>query len=139
MSMAVGINKGPKSDINITPYIDILLVLLIIFMVITPTKQQDLEVKVPQEAPKSDKNVPPPPGVIVVSMSETAQLAINQEPVSIMELGSKLLEIYSARANKNMFISASAKLPYGDVVKIIDIAKGAGVIDVGLLTSEEVR
>jgi biopolymer transport protein ExbD len=137
--MAVGINKGPKSDINITPYIDILLVLLIIFMVITPTKQQDLEVKVPQEAPKSDKNVPPPPGVIVVSMSETAQLAINQEPVSIMELGSKLLEIYSARANKNMFISASAKLPYGDVVKIIDIAKGAGVIDVGLLTSEEVR
>ena len=139
MSMAVGTGKGPKCDINITPYIDILLVLLIIFMVITPTKQLDLEVKVPQEQPKTDKPLPPPPGVIVVSMSETAQLAINQESVSFQELGPKLLEIYSARANKNMFISASAKLPYGDVVKIIDIAKGAGVQDVGLLTSEDVR
>ena len=136
MGMAVGTGSGPKSDINITPYIDILLVLLIIFMVITPTKQLDLEVKVPQEAPKTDKPMPPPPGLIVVSMSDTAQLAINQEPISISDLGVKLTEIYSARANKNMFISASAKLPYGDVVKIIDIAKGAGVQDVGLLTEE---
>ena len=138
MGMAVGTSSGPKSDINITPYIDILLVLLIIFMVITPTKQLDLEVKVPQEAPKTDKPLPPPPGLIVVSMSDTAQLAINQEPIGIGDLGTKLTEIYSARANKNMFISASAKLPYGDVVKIIDIAKGAGVLDVGLLT-EEIR
>jgi biopolymer transport protein ExbD len=134
MAMAVGTTKGPKSDINITPYIDILLVLLIIFMVITPVRQMDLEVKVPQPPPEDAKALPPPPDVIVVSMSETAQLAVNQEPVSIGELGPKLLEIYSARANKNMFISASAKLPYGDVVKIIDIAKGAGVIDIGLLT-----
>jgi biopolymer transport protein TolR len=138
MGMALGTTSGPKSDINITPYIDILLVLLIIFMVITPTKQLDLEVKVPQEAPKTDKPMPPPPGLIVVSMSDTAQVAINQEPISISDLGVKLTEIYSARANKNMFISASAKLPYGDVVKIIDIAKGAGVLDVGLLT-EEIR
>jgi biopolymer transport protein ExbD len=134
MSMAVGINKGPKSDINITPYIDILLVLLIIFMVITPVRQMDLEVKVPQPPQDEGNKLPPPADVIVVSMSETAQLAINQERTSITELGSKLRDIYSARANKNMFISASAKLPYGDVVKIIDIAKGAGVLDVGLLT-----
>jgi len=133
MSMAVGSGTGPKSDINITPYIDILLVLLIIFMVITPIRQMDLEVKVPQPAPE-DLTAPPSADVIVVSMSETAQLAINQEPVGIGDLGTKLVEIYSARANKNMFISASAKLPYGDVVKIIDIAKGAGVQDVGLLT-----
>src|SRR4030042_5867313 len=136
MSMAVGSGTGPKSDINITPYIDILLVLLIIFMVITPIRQVDLEVKVPQPAPE-DLTAPPSADVIVVSMSETAQLAINQEPVGIGDLGTKLVEIYSARANKNMFISASAKLPYGDVVKIIDIAKGAGVQDIGLLT--EVR
>jgi len=139
MSMAVGTGSGPKSDINITPYIDILLVLLIIFMVITPTKQLDLEVKVPQQNTDEKKNTPPPPGVIVVSMSESAQLAINSEPVGISELPKKLLDIYSARANKNMFISASAKLPYGDVVKIIDIAKGAGVVDVGLLSSDEIR
>jgi len=115
-------------------------VLLIIFMVITPVRQMDLDVKVPQPAPDdpAQKNVVDP-SVIVVSVGESAQIAINQDPTDIGSLGAKLQEIYSARANKNMFISASAKLPYGDVVKIIDIAKGAGVQDVGLLTSEEVR
>ncbi len=125
------------SDINITPYIDILLVLLIIFMVITPVRQMDLDVKVPQTSNDTDKTVADP-NVIVVSIGESARIAINQEETSIGNLGSKLQEIYSARANKNMFISASAKLPYGDVVKVIDIAKGAGVGDIGLLT-EEIR
>jgi biopolymer transport protein ExbD len=133
MSMGVSGKKGPKSDINITPYIDILLVLLIIFMVITPVHQMDLDVKVPQETPPNQENTPPDPSVIVVSVGDSAQIAINQELVDITALGPKLQEIYSARANKNMFISASAKLPYGDVVKIIDIAKGAGVGDIGLV------
>jgi biopolymer transport protein ExbD len=76
--------------------------------------------------------------VIVVSVGESANITINQDPVDITALGPKLQEIYSARANKNMFISASPKLPYGDVVKVIDIAKGAGVGDVGLIL-EEIR
>jgi len=135
MGMAVGGKKGPKSDINITPYIDILLVLLIIFMVITPVKQMDLDVKVPQPTPEGQQ-APPDPSVIVVSIGDSMQIAINNEETSIGQLGSKLQEIYSARANKNMFVSASAKLPYGDVVRIIDIAKGAGVGDVGLLVEE---
>jgi len=127
------------ADINITPYIDILLVLLIIFMVITPVRQMDLDVKVPQTSNDADKKKGGvDPNVIVVSVGDSAQIAINQEPTSIANLGSKLQEIYSARANKNMFISASAKLPYGDVVRVIDIAKGAGVGDIGLLT-EEIR
>ena len=137
MGMAVSGKKGPKSDINITPYIDILLVLLIIFMVITPVRQMDLDVKVPQSA-SDQQNAAPDPSVIVVSVGESAQIAINQELTDIGQLGPKLQEIYSARANKNMFISASPKLPYGDVVKVIDIAKGAGVGDIGLLT-EEIR
>jgi biopolymer transport protein ExbD len=136
MAMAVGSKKGPKSDINITPYIDILLVLLIIFMVITPVRQMDLDVKVPQPPPPGQENAPPDPSVIVVSVGESANITINQDPVDITALGPKLQEIYSARANKNMFISASAKLPYGDVVKVIDIAKGAGVGDVGLILEE---
>ncbi len=133
MSMAVGNKKGPKSDINITPYIDILLVLLIIFMVITPVRQMDLDVKVPQPPPPDQQQAQNDPSVIVVSVGESAQIAINQDPTDISSLGSKLQEIYSARANKNMFISASPKLPYGDVVKVIDIAKGAGVGDIGLI------
>jgi len=135
MSMAVGTKKGPKSDINITPYIDILLVLLIIFMVITPTRQLDLDVKVPQPPPKDVKSEPDP-SVIVVSVGESALISINQEITDINSLGSKLYEIYSKRANKNMFVSASPKLPYGDVVRVIDVAKGAGVGDVGLITEE---
>jgi biopolymer transport protein TolR len=135
MSMAVSNKKGPKSDINITPYIDILLVLLIIFMVITPVRQLDLDVKVPQPPP-ADTKVEPDPSVIVVSVGESAQIAINQDPTDIGSLGSKLQQIYNARANKNMFVSASPKLPYGDVVKVIDIAKGAGVGDVGLITED---
>lgn len=124
------------SDINITPYIDILLVLLIIFMVITPVRQMDLDVKVPQTSQDNSSAVDP--SVIVVSIGESARIAINNEETSIGNLGPKLQEIYSKRSNKNMFVSASAKLPYGDVVKVIDIAKGAGVGDIGLLT-EEIR
>ena len=135
--MSVSSGKGSMSDINITPYIDILLVLLIIFMVITPVRQMDLDVKVPQTAePEAQAAIDP--NVIVVSIGESAQIAINQEQVSIANLGRELQKIYSARSNKNMFVSASPRLPYGDVVRIIDIAKGAGVGEIGLIT-EEIR
>ena len=137
MSMNVGKKKGAMADINITPYIDILLVLLIIFMVITPIRQMDLDMKVPQTSNDSSPGAIDP-SVIVVSIGEAAQIAVNQEPTTVSELGPKLQDIYSKRANKNMFVSASPKLPYGDVVRIIDIAKGAGVVDIGLLT-EEIR
>jgi len=123
------------ADINITPYIDILLVLLIIFMVITPVRQMDLDVKVPQTS-DNDKSSAVDPNVIVVSIGESAKILINNEDTNIGQLGPKLQEIYSKRANKNMFISASAKLPYGDVVRVIDVAKGAGVGDIGLLTEQ---
>ena len=136
MSMKVGGGKGSMSDINITPYIDILLVLLIIFMVITPVSQLDLDVKVPQKSESEEKVAAT--NVIVVSLGESGQVAINNEPVSLVNLGRELQKIYSERSNKNMFVSASAKVIYGDVVKIIDIAKGAGVGDIGLIT-EEIR
>jgi biopolymer transport protein ExbD len=106
-------------------------------MVITPIRQMDLDVKVPQTSNDSSPGAIDP-SVIVVSIGEAAQIAVNQEPTTVSELGPKLQEIYSKRANKNMFVSASPKLPYGDVVRIIDIAKGAGVVDIGLLT-EEIR
>jgi len=137
MSMAVASKKGPKSDINITPYIDILLVLLIIFMVITPVRQMDLDVKVPQSQEGGDQSKAViDPSIIVVSVSDAMVIAINNDQTDIGSLGMRLQDIYRARANKNMFISAGAKLPYGDVVKIIDIAKGAGVGDIGLITEE---
>jgi len=135
MGMSAGNKGGAMSNINITPYIDILLVLLIIFMVITPIRQLDLEVKVPQPSPDSGP-AEPDPNVIVVSISDTMQVAINGLDQTLGQLGNELQKIYSARSNKNMFISAAAKLPYGDVVRVIDIAKGAGVGDIGLITED---
>ncbi len=134
MSMNVGGGKGAMSDINITPYIDILLVLLIIFMVITPVSQMNLKIKVPQKPDVETTGVNP--NVIVVSIGEAGQVAINNEPVNIVNLGVELQNIYSARSNKNMFVSASPRVIYGDVVNIIDIAKGAGVGEIGLITEE---
>jgi biopolymer transport protein ExbD len=134
MSMAIG-KKGSMANINITPYIDILLVLLIIFMVITPIKQMDLDVKIPQN--KENEVALPDPSMIVVSIGEYSQIQVNSQPTTIKELESKLRDIYKQRSNKNMFISASPKLIYGDVVRIIDIAKGAGVLgDIGLMTEK---
>jgi biopolymer transport protein TolR len=137
MSMSTGSGKGPKSDINITPYIDILLVLLIIFMVIQPKTQYDLEARVPQKAEElADKNIVVKSDAIVVSVESTGMLRVNADQVTLQQLGTRLFDIYSARANKNMFIQGDPDLPFGDVVRIIDIAKGAGVGDIGLMTPE---
>jgi biopolymer transport protein ExbD len=133
MAMQTG-GKGQMADINITPYIDILLVLLIIFMVIQPTTQYDLRARVPQEAPEDiPEDVIIKSDAIVVSIAASGALQINQEPVTLDRLGARLFEIYSARATKNMFIQADIDLPFGDVARVIDIAKGSGVGDIGLM------
>jgi biopolymer transport protein ExbD len=129
--------KGSMSDINVTPYIDILLVLLIIFMVIQPTTQYDLEARVPEKAPEDiPEDVIVKSDAIVISIDSQGLLRINQDPVTLDQLPNRLFDIYSARANKNMFIQGDADLSFGDVVRIIDIAKGAGVGDIGLMTPQ---
>lgn len=129
--------KGAMGDINVTPYIDILLVLLIIFMVIQPTTQYDLEARVPEKAPEDiPEDVIVKSDAIVVSIDAQGLLRINNDPVTLDQLPNRLFDIYSARANKNMFIQGDADLSFGDVVRIIDIAKGAGVGDIGLMTPE---
>lgn len=136
MAMSTRGGKGPKSDINITPYIDILLVLLIIFMVIQPRTQYDLDARVPQKPPEDlAQNIVVKSDAIVISLNSSGLLRINSDPVTLDQLGAKLFDIYSARANKNMFIQGDADLPFGDIVRIIDIAKGAGVGDIGLMSN----
>ena len=124
----------PRAAINITPYIDILLVLLIIFMVIQPTTQFQLGARAPAKAPMdTGRQVAAPPNLIVVSIDEEFQLSINSQPVSFPDLGKTLFDILSARADRTIFIKGPADLPFGDVVRIIDIAKGAGAGDIGLI------
>ena len=136
MGMTSSGGAGPKADINITPYIDILLVLLIIFMVIQPTTQYDLRARVPQDAPDVPENVVVKSDAIVVSIDAGGVVRINQDPVTLDRLGARLFEIYSARSNKNMFVQADSDLPVGDVIRVIDIAKGSGVGDVGFMLDQ---
>lgn len=126
-----------KSDINVTPYIDILLVLLIIFMVIQPTVKYDLQARTPQEPEDLPEHVEIKSDAIVVQVFSDGTYRINQEPVAFDELAQRLFDIYSARSNKNMFIQGDGDLPFEDVVRVIDTAKGAGVGDIGLITSSQ--
>ena len=137
MAMSTRGSSGAMGDINITLYIDILLVLLIIFMVIQPTSQYNLQARVPEKPPEDmPENVIIKSDAIVVTLDSMGALTINQDPVTLDQLYSRLFDIYSARANKNMFIQGDEELPFGDIIKVIDIAKDSGVGDVGLMTPQ---
>jgi biopolymer transport protein ExbD len=131
MSMTLG-NKKYKSDINITPYIDILLVLLIIFMTVTPLKQHEHPVRVPQPAPATQPKEVKPDSVIV-DMDLDHSIKLNQQPITLSELETTLTEVFRRRAVKNLFIRGDSALPYGDVFVLLDIAKRSGVGDIALL------
>jgi biopolymer transport protein TolR len=137
MGMSVGgPGGGPKADINMTPMIDVLLVLIIIFMVITPLTPKGLEALVPQ---------PPPPGTppsmsdqrtVVVLIDKDHNMMINTEPTTEATLGPRLAEIFKTRAERVVFIKGDPNLEYQWVAKAIDIAHGAGIDKVGLMTAK---
>ncbi|MBL8232107.1 MAG: biopolymer transporter ExbD [Bryobacterales bacterium] len=136
MSMAVGgPGGGPRADINMTPLIDVLLVLLIIFMVITPLTPKGLETLVPQPPPKDAP--PPPPSqdrTVVIIIEKDRSMKVNTEPVEEANLGKRLEDIFKTRAERVVFVKGDPDLEFRDVAKAIDIAKGAGIDKVGLMT-----
>jgi biopolymer transport protein ExbD len=133
MAMDVGNRKGPKGDINVTPLIDVVLVLLIIFMVLTPSMLKHLTAAVPK---KEEEATPPMPAdaPIVVEYSAKRELTVNTEPVAVEGLAAKLADRLRFDSRKVVFFKADDDAPYGEVVHLMDIARGAGAKTLAVVT-----
>jgi biopolymer transport protein ExbD len=138
--MGVGGSKGgPQADINMTPMIDVLLVLLIIFMVVQQGLQRGISVQIPPPPDETDTaQRPPDDQQIVLQVEPGPQYLINALPVPATELRAKITEIYAPRPRKVIFVKGAENMTYGDVIFAVDAARAGGVTVVGLVPRVQV-
>ncbi len=132
MSQAAG-SEGTMRDPNVTPIIDVMLVLLIIFMVVTPLTQAGHDVELPESADNLQQDQEPDPNQLVLNIDEAGEVTINKQPVSWDELPLRIRDIFETRADKTIFLRAAPNLKYGEVVAVLDVARGNGVVRVGIV------
>jgi biopolymer transport protein TolR len=136
MGMSVGGNKGSMSEPNIVPLIDVLLVLIIIFMVITPRTPTGLDALVPQPPPPNQKQQPDDNRTVVVQVMQNGKLMINQDATTWDLLGTRLSDVFKQRADKVAFVKGDDNVEFGEVARAIDIMRGSGIDHVGLITAK---
>ena len=133
MSMNVGgPSGGVKSDINVTPLVDVMLVLLIIMMLVAPMLQKGVDVRLPQAANTADK--PETQGQTVVGIQANKQVFLNSVPVRMSDLGNRVADLVASQTEKIVLIKADQDVDYGTVMETMDTLRAAGIEDMGLIT-----
>jgi biopolymer transport protein TolR len=129
-------NRGIMAEINVTPLVDVMLVLLVIFMVTAPMMQQGVQVNLPKADTKA---MTPLEETVVVTVENSGKIYINKDEVSATDLRSKLSTMFAAREKKEIFLKADAGVPYGEVVKAMADIKGAGIERLGMVTEPSAK